>query len=328
MKVALYARVSTDDKDQNSKTQLIHLRKFAETFNHRVFAEYVDEGKSAKTIKGRTEHIKMMEGVDANRFDAVIAYKLDRFHRNTFNAIAFVDHLRLKDIALILTSQNIDTSTAMGMAMMQITAIFAELESANTSERSRLGTERTKAEGKICNRPTIKLSDYQINKAKQIIDVCVTSPPYWAVRDYHSEPVVWGGSDSCDHSWEDCGHIKNNPQSDHDGGRGSELWRKESAMNAATGQFCNRCGAWEGQLGLEQDYNLYIEHLMMILDEVRRVLKPSGSCWVNIGDTYNGYKVGKTDKKASKNYFHRVLRKTKYQGFRTNHFVKSPLGLQ
>jgi len=44
---------------------------------------------------------------------------------------------------------------------------------------------------------------------------------------------------------------------------------------------------WHGQLGLEPTPELYIEHLRMVFAEVKRVLKKTGTCWVNIGDTYN-----------------------------------------
>lgn len=87
------------------------------------------------------------------------------------------------------------------------------------------------------------------------IDVCVTSPPYWGLRDYGSESVVWGGQSNCQHVWTDT-------------------------------HYCDKCNAWKGQLGLEPSPEEYIRHLIMIFDEVKRVLKPTGACWVNIGDTY------------------------------------------
>lgn len=170
MKVAVYARVSTDDKDQNPETQLRHLRKYCETFGYQIVDEFIDEGKSARTTKGRTGYLKMMDGVDAKRYDGVVGYKLDRFHRSVANAILFVNHLKMAECALILTSQHIDTSTAMGMAMMQITAVFAELESANTAERVKIGMERAEAEGKICHRPKSEISKYQLEKARAILE--------------------------------------------------------------------------------------------------------------------------------------------------------------
>ena len=54
----------------------------------------------------------------------------------------------------------------------------------------------------------------------------------------------------------------------------------------------------EGQLGLEPTFQEYIDKLCNIFDEVKRVLKKEGTCWVNIGDTYNGNKEGKTDNKV------------------------------
>lgn len=87
------------------------------------------------------------------------------------------------------------------------------------------------------------------------VDVCVTSPPYWGLRDYGSDPVVWGGKEDCDHEWDDS-------------------------------NLCPKCGAWKGQLGLEPNPLDYIEHLCMIFDGIKRILKPTGACWVNIGDTY------------------------------------------
>ena len=55
----------------------------------------------------------------------------------------------------------------------------------------------------------------------------------------------------------------------------------------------------DGQLGLELHFNEYIDKLIAIFDEVKRVLKKEGTCWVNLGDTYLGNKKGKTDAKVS-----------------------------
>lgn len=72
------------------------------------------------------------------------------------------------------------------------------------------------------------------------IDCCITSPPYWGLRDY----------------------------------------------------------GVEGQLGLEPTFELYISHLMQIFNEVKRVLKKTGTCWVNLGDSYSGSNCGSNDYRA------------------------------
>ena len=58
---------------------------------------------------------------------------------------------------------------------------------------------------------------------------------------------------------------------------------------ASQGNFCSLCGAWRGELGLEPTFELYIKHLLQIFTEVKRVLKKTGTCWVNLGDTYNSH---------------------------------------
>ena len=47
-----------------------------------------------------------------------------------------------------------------------------------------------------------------------------------------------------------------------------------------------KCDTWQGQLGLEPSWELYVQHLTQIFEEVKRILKDSGSLWLNIGDTY------------------------------------------
>src|SRR5205807_10043096 len=46
--------------------------------------------------------------------------------------------------------------------------------------------------------------------------------------------------------------------------------------------------SWYGQLGLEPDFDLYVKHIVQIFNEVKRVLKPEGTCWLNLGESYSG----------------------------------------
>lgn len=94
---------------------------------------------------------------------------------------------------------------------------------------------------------------------------CITSPPYWGLRDYGVAPRVWGGDPDCRHRW----------------GTG-----EQEAAGLKGGRFCRRCGAWKGCLGLEPDPDLYVEHLVLVLREVRRVLRDDGTLWLNLGDSF------------------------------------------
>jgi DNA modification methylase len=51
----------------------------------------------------------------------------------------------------------------------------------------------------------------------------------------------------------------------------------------------------EGQLGLERTPEEYVANMVAVFAEVRRVLKPSGTCWLNLGDSYSTHAAGKVD---------------------------------
>jgi len=128
------------------------------------------------------------------------------------------------------------------------------------------------------------------------VDTVITSPPYWGLRSYEETEKVWGGDPNCEHEWsnEIGKDVIGNAPSDRTtmtGGMGI----RETESEASRGNFCCKCGAWKGQLGLEPTFELYIDHLMQIFDEVKRVLKPTGSFWLSLGDTYGGSGCGKGD---------------------------------
>lgn len=114
---------------------------------------------------------------------------------------------------------------------------------------------------------------------------CVTSPPYWGLRDYKIEPVTWGGDPKCEHEWgEEHGRRMRDVQHlDRSPGGG----KKASGTNHSTagGSFC-RCGAWRGSLGLEPTPELFVEHVVEVFRAVRRVLRDDGTLWLNLGDSY------------------------------------------
>jgi DNA modification methylase len=72
---------------------------------------------------------------------------------------------------------------------------------------------------------------------------------------------------------------------------------------------------YEGQWGLEPTYNQYLEHLWELMDEIYRVLKPDGTCWVNLGDTYGtqsgGLKGKSTFDPKNKNATIQVIEQSK-----------------
>ena len=130
------------------------------------------------------------------------------------------------------------------------------------------------------------------NLPDEHVDMLMTSVPYWGLRDYGEDTAtIWGGVDkNCEHEWQQ--HYqprkggKNLPENPPNV-RANIVIQSSSLRNEDINtQFCSKCGAWHGQLGLEPTPELYIEHLRMVFAEVKRLLKKIGTCWVNIGDTY------------------------------------------
>lgn len=115
----------------------------------------------------------------------------------------------------------------------------------------------------------------------QSIQTCVTSPPYWGLRDYGTG--TWSGGDS------ECSHKRDSKYSDKTitghknpaiGGVGDAIYKS----------ICERCGATreDEQLGLEETPQQYVDQMVEVFREVWRVLKDDGTLWLNIGDSYAG----------------------------------------
>jgi len=120
------------------------------------------------------------------------------------------------------------------------------------------------------------------------VDCIVTSPPYWGQRDYKGPSLVWGGGE-CRHRWRP--RIWYTERSA--GVSTAEAFSKPGKANVRRlkaarwrrDETCSECGAWRGQLGLEATAELYIQHLVEIFRECRRVLKRTGTCWLVISDS-------------------------------------------
>lgn len=121
--------------------------------------------------------------------------------------------------------------------------------------------------------------------ADETVQVCITSIPYWGLRAYHGLPAqIWGGAEDCAHEWGKDVIGK--------AGAGGPSQKQESNAGswfpAPISGYCIHCNAWRGHYGLEPQLSEYIAHTVEIFREVWRVLKPSGTLWLNVGDAYAG----------------------------------------
>lgn len=131
------------------------------------------------------------------------------------------------------------------------------------------------------------------------VHMAVTSPPYYGLRDYGLQPIIWGGDADCPHEWDTEVRSFGAPQG-ATGERADRTYTSNGKTDIAT---CLLCGAWLGQLGLEPSPRLYVTHLVEIFRELRRVLRHDGTFWLNIGDSYaQSGKGGNPDGSLWSNY--------------------------
>ncbi len=123
------------------------------------------------------------------------------------------------------------------------------------------------------------------------VQCCVTSPPYWNLRLYSGVPAsVWGGDPICQHVWSDS---VTSPKHGLDGAASTGLQGGTATQQACQREtvmwaLCERCGAYRGLLGNEPRLSLFLAHLVEVFAAVRRVLRPDGQLWVNMGDSFAG----------------------------------------
>ena len=119
----------------------------------------------------------------------------------------------------------------------------------------------------------------KIPRENESIDCVVTSPPYWGLRDYGTGKWI-GGINDCDHLQVNKG-------------------------------ICKKCGAKriDKQIGLEETPEEYVKTIVNVFKEVWRVLKPTGTVWLNLGDSYSsGNSTSTTNDTMRCNYDYGVTR--------------------
>jgi len=153
MRVALYARVSTKDRGQDTENQLRQLREFAEKQGWAITAEYKDKASGKRS--DRVQFLKMFDAASRREFDLLLFWSLDRLSRE--GVVETLNHLqRLNGYGVnfrSFTEQYLDSTGIFKEAVIGILAAIAKQERVRLSERTIAGLQRAKAEGRIGGRP-------------------------------------------------------------------------------------------------------------------------------------------------------------------------------
>ena len=129
MNVAIYARVSTHDKDQNPETQLRPLREHLTGLEGvSVLGEFIDKA-GADDLRGRREWRRLLDLALSGKADLIVVWKLDRAFRSVIDGANTLQSLRSGGCGIrSLQEPWIDTTTPIGEAMYHITIAWAQLE--------------------------------------------------------------------------------------------------------------------------------------------------------------------------------------------------------
>jgi len=131
-RVALYARVSTSNGQQDPEMQLRELREYAKHRELTIVGEYVDKMTGSKDSRPALN--RLMANASQRKFDAVLVWKLDRFGRSLRHLVNALAELEALGLTFISLRDNLDLSTPSGRLMFQIIGAMAEFERALIQE--------------------------------------------------------------------------------------------------------------------------------------------------------------------------------------------------
>ena len=165
MRIAIYARVSTDKKGQDPLNQLLQLRAFAKKQGWIITQEYVDQstGKNGD----RDQFNAMRKDAEKHRFDCLLFWSLDRLTREgTFRTLTYLRSLTDNGVKFkSYTEQYLDTMGIFGEAIAGLLAALAQQEAKRISERTKAGMEKARRKGAKFGRPKVA---FDVSKARRL----------------------------------------------------------------------------------------------------------------------------------------------------------------
>jgi DNA invertase Pin-like site-specific DNA recombinase len=157
-RVAIYARVSTDDKGQDPENQLTQLRAWCASAGYEIVGEYVDRESGRKGIDKRKRFNELFEDASRRKFDLVLFWTLDRFSREGMvPTVNCLQRLSACGVAFhSYTESHLSTDNELVRnVLLAVMSSLAKVEAEKISERVKAGLQRAVAKGKTLGRPRI-----------------------------------------------------------------------------------------------------------------------------------------------------------------------------
>jgi DNA invertase Pin-like site-specific DNA recombinase len=180
MRIAMYARISTDNKGQDPENQLRELREWCANAGHQIVAEYIDRESGRKGTNERKQFALLFEDAHKRKFDCVLFWALDRFTREGMQpTVMYLQRLASYGVGFhSYTESHLTTDNEFVRdTLLGLLASLAKQEATRISERTKAGLAR--AQGKRLGRPGIS------DKLKQKIArrIAAGETPYRVAKD-------------------------------------------------------------------------------------------------------------------------------------------------
>ena len=157
-KVALYARVSTEQQTTGLESQVRVLKNYCEQNDIKDYEIFMDEGISG-TKSSRPALDRMMTAVQSGEVSSVVVYSFSRFARSTTHLLNALSVFKAKSVNFVSLTEKIDTGTPVGIAVFSILAAISQLERDLIAERVKNGLANARAKGKHIGRKKMRDSD-------------------------------------------------------------------------------------------------------------------------------------------------------------------------
>ncbi len=154
IRVAVYARVSTSDKEQDPETQLMPLRDFCAAQGWEIAGVYVDHAP-ANDQAHRVRWRDLLDDAAKKKFTLVLVFKLDRAFRSVKHMHDTLAAWEVVGVSFKSVREQFDTSTALGRLLLNLLASLAEFELELIRERVKAGMDRARRQGKHIGRPKV-----------------------------------------------------------------------------------------------------------------------------------------------------------------------------
>jgi site-specific DNA recombinase len=189
MRVGLYPRVSGHEQEDNYSIpeQIDRMKKYCESRDWMVYKIYTDSVYTGANMD-RPGLQDMIKDCENGKIDMVLVYKLDRLSRSQKDTLFLIEDVFEKNgVGFTSMTENFDTSTPFGKAILGVLAVFSQLEHSKIKERTMLGKDSRAKEGKWHGGQWIPIgydydgllmpNEYEAMQVREIADLFLKGTP-------------------------------------------------------------------------------------------------------------------------------------------------------